>query len=301
MITTHNRLVELQRTAGKIAALDPQPDEFLITADGCNDGTESWVRNNLPNAKLFVNNPGQGSIPSRDNMIRESGCEFVLSLDDDNYPVEANAIQTLRDWFEDHPNVGVATFPLITEEYPDSLGKTEFPAEGYSSTFPNCAACFSRKIYNQTAGFPGAFFHIYEEPDFGLQCISKGFAVYHTNVLTIRHHWTSLGRNEIKVHHGQARNELWSTLMRAPIQMLPLVVAYRIFSQFRYAFSRGVDWVVREPIWWWRALLGVGHCFRNRNPVSWKRYKAWLSLLRSPSTDETVWRQLLETGKRESR
>ena len=65
MITTHNRLVELQRTAGKIAALDPQPDELLITADGCNDGTESWVRNNLPNAKLFVNNPGQGSIPSR--------------------------------------------------------------------------------------------------------------------------------------------------------------------------------------------------------------------------------------------
>lgn len=300
MITTHNRLSELQRTAGVLANLSPQPGEILVTADGCNDGTVDWVRQNMPDVKLIVNNPGKGSIPSRDRMIRETTCEYVLSLDDDSYPVEPDALRKLAEWMEQHPDVGVATFPLETEEYPESLHATSFKEDGYSATFPNCAACFSKAIYEQLPGFPVKFFHIYEEPDFGLQCISKGFAVYHTNVIVIRHHWTSLGRNELKIHQGHSRNEFWSTLMRAPLLMLPLIVCYRIFSQLQYAAKRGINWVVREPAWWWQAFLGIGYCLRNRNPVSWKRYKAWLSLLRNPTTDDAVWKQLLESGSRKS-
>ena len=298
MITTHNRLVELQRTAEHIAALAPPPDEILITADGCNDGTEQWVRENLPHAKLIVNTPGRGSVPSRDQMIRESTCDLVLSLDDDSYPTDTAAIGKLCQWFEKRPEVGVATFPLVTEEYPNTLKQTEFQEDGYSATFPNCAACFSKKIYDQLPGFPAKFFHSYEEPDYGLQCIFHGFSVYHTNLITIRHHWTTLERNEIRTHQRHARNEFWSTLMRAPVYMLPVIVLYRIYSQFRYAASRGFDWVLKEPAWWLKALLGVGYCLRNRQPVSGKRYRAWLSLLRSPTVDKTVWQQLLETGDR---
>lgn len=292
MITTHNRLSELQRTASVLSNLEPPPDEVLITADGCNDGTEYWIRENLPDARLIVNHPGAGSIPSRDRMLRESNCDFVLSLDDDSYPIEADAIKRLKDWFEVHDGVGVATFPLVTEEYPETLSTKEFEGQGYSATFPNCAACFVTDVYRQQPGFPLHFFHIYEEPDYGLQCIAAGFAVVHTNVITVRHHWTSLGRNELKVHHSQARNELWSTLMRAPFPWAIGIIIYRIFSQFRYACSRGVDWAIREPIWWWRAMRRIPTCLQHRHSVSWKKYRAWITLLRQPTTDQGQWQQL---------
>lgn len=299
MITTHNRLVELQRTIGILRSLDPQPDELLITVDGCNDGTEEWVRENIPEARLFVNQPGRGSIPSRDQMIRESRCELVLSLDDDSYPIEIDAIQRLKDWFEEHEQVGVATFPLITEEYPESLDEKSFTGKGYTATFPNCAACFSTRVYHQLPGFPTQFFHAYEEPDYGLQCINSGFALIHTNVITVRHHWTPLGRNEIKIHHRHARNELWSTVMRTPLPWAMGVIAYRVASQFRYACRRGMRWVVVEPIWWWNAIRGIRFCFRNRQTVSWRRYQAWLNLLRQPTTDESTWKKLMQTGSDE--
>jgi len=296
MITTHNRLIELKRTIGVLRCLDPQPDELLITADGCNDETEKWVREQVPEARLFVNQPGRGSISSRDTMMCESSCELVLSLDDDSYPIEADAIGRLKNWFSEHEQVGVATFPLVTEEYPESLQQEGFEGQGYSATFPNCAACFSRRVYRQLPGFPALFFHVYEEPDYGLQCINAGFSLIHTNVITVRHHWTPLGRNEIKIHHRHARNELWSTVLRTPFPWAIGVVAYRIFSQFRYACRRGIGWVIREPIWWWHAARGIRFCFCNRQIVSWQRYKAWLSLLRQPTTDEATWRQLMQSG-----
>lgn len=295
MITTHNRLSELQRTMGVINALDPQPDELLITADGCHDGTEEWVRQNAPHARLFVNQPGRGSIPSRDQMIRESSCDLVLSLDDDSYSLETNAIDLLKTWFDQHDQVGVATFPLVTEEYPESLNSTSFEGQGYTATFPNCAACFCTRIYRQLPGFPQQFFHAYEEPDYGLQCINSGFALIHTNVITVRHHWTSLGRNEIKIHHRHARNELWSTVLRTPFPWAIGVIGCRILSQFRYACRRGIGWVISEPIWWWNAFQGIGFCLRDRQVVTWKRYQVWLGLLRRPTTDQQTWNKLLQS------
>src|SRR5450756_2292071 len=83
MITTHNRLSDLQRTLAVLAQLDPAPLEVLITADGCTDGTEEFVQTEYPEAKLIINSFGRGSVASRDRMMREASGDLVLSLDDD--------------------------------------------------------------------------------------------------------------------------------------------------------------------------------------------------------------------------
>ena len=62
-ITTHNRRAELERTLAQIAALTPPPDELLIVADGCNDGTADFVRERRPDARLIIHEQGRGSIP----------------------------------------------------------------------------------------------------------------------------------------------------------------------------------------------------------------------------------------------
>ena len=83
-----------------------------------------------------------------------------------------------------------------------------------------------------------------------------GMRVWFEPSIVIRHHWTSTGRSEQRIHARHARNEQWSAWMRCPLPWLPLVAASRAFSQFRYACSRGWPWVWREPLWWFSALRG---------------------------------------------
>jgi GT2 family glycosyltransferase len=278
MITTCNRLEELQRTIQVLRKLDPPPDEILITADGCTDGTAEFVSSTLPRAKFIVNQPGIGSVASRDRMIREARGDLVFALDDDSYPEQADCIERIVPFFEQRPELAVLHFPQRTDEYPETLVQKNFGPEHLTRSFANSGAVLRRSTYLQLPGFEPRFFHMYEEPDYALQCVAAGYDVLFSPVITIRHYYSGQARDEIRIHHRHARNELWSTLMRCPFPFGIGIVLWRVFSQFRYACKRGWSWVLREPLWWRRALAGIPYCLRKRRAVSRASYKRWLAL-----------------------
>jgi GT2 family glycosyltransferase len=278
MIPTCNRSDELRRTSQVLSKLEPQPYEILITADGCTDGTAEFVGSALPEAKLIVNNPAIGSVASRDRMMREARGDLILALDDDSYPEQLDCITRIVPFFEQRPKLAVMHFHQRTDEYPQTLTQTNLGSDHLTRSFANSGAVLHRSTYLQLPGFEPRFFHMYEEPDYALQCVAAGYEVLFSPVVTIRHHYSGQARDEIRVHHRHARNELWSTLMRCPLPFAVSIAAWRVFSQFRYACKRGWSWVIREPIWWWQALAGIPYCLRKRRPVSWAGYKRWLRL-----------------------
>ncbi len=278
MITTCNRLEELQRTVQILRKLEPAPDEILITADGCTDGTAELVSSMLPIAKFIMNQPGIGSVASRDRMMREARGDLVLALDDDSYPEQLDCISRIVPLFEQRSKLAVLHFPQRTDEYPETVAQTNFGYEHLTRSFANSGAVLRRSIYLQLPGFESRFFHMYEEPDYALQCVAAGYDVLFSSAITIRHHYSGQTRDEIRIHHRHARNELWSTLLRCPFPFALGILAWRVFSQFLYAWKRGWSWVIREPRWWWQALVGIPYCLRKRKPVSWASYKRWLAL-----------------------
>jgi GT2 family glycosyltransferase len=278
MITTRNRAVDLRQTCDVVVRLRPAPIEVLVTADGCTDETVAMVKAEMPNAKMIVNATGKGSVVSRDRMMREARGDLVFALDDDSYPEQLDCLARIVPSFEQRPELAVLHFPQRTDEYPETLAQTKFGLEHSTRSFANSGAVLRRSTYLQLPGFEPRFFHMYEEPDYALQCVAAGYDVLFSPILTIRHHYSGQARDEIRVHHRHARNELWSTLMRCPFPFAIGMVAWRVFSQFRYACKRGWSWVIREPAWWCQALAGVPYCLRKRRPVSWAGYKRWLSL-----------------------
>src|SRR5207253_10275994 len=122
MITTSNRLEELQRTLQMLGKLDPAPDEVLVTADGCTDGTAEFL-SAMPNVKFVGNQPARGSVASRDRMIREARGELVLALDDDSYPEQLDCVARFVALFEQRSNLAVLHFPQRTDEYPDTVAQ----------------------------------------------------------------------------------------------------------------------------------------------------------------------------------
>ena len=278
MITTRNRVEELRRTCGVLRELSPAPLEILITADGCTDGTVAFIQAEMPNARLLVHEPGRGSIASRDRMIREARGDLVLSLDDDSYPQEPDCLAQVIKLFEQHPQIAVLHFPQCTDEYPATLPRFDFGAPRRTRSFSSAGAVLRRATYLQLPGFEPDFFHAYEEPDYALQCVAAGGEIFYTPLVSIRHHYSGTARNENRTHLRHARNEFWSTLMRCPFPQILLLAPYRIWSQFRYACSRGPGWIVREPVWWLQAAPKMLHFLARRKPVSWEAYQRWLRL-----------------------
>ena len=278
IITTRDRATDLQRTCDVVMQLRPAPNEVLVTADGCTDGTVDMVADKFPEITLIANQPGIGSVASRDRMMREARSDLVLALDDDSYPEQLDCIMRIVPLFAQRPKLAVLHFPQRTDEYPETLANTDFGSEHLTRSFANSGAVLRRSTYLQLPGFESRFFHMYEEPDYALQCVAAGYDVLFSPMITIRHHYSGQARDEIRIHHGHARNELWTTVMRCPFPFAVGIAAWRVFSQFRYACKRGWSWVIREPSWWWQALGGIAYCVRKRRPVSWRGYKRWLAL-----------------------
>jgi len=278
MITTKNRSVDLTKTLNVLKGLDPQPMEVLITADGCSDDTVEMVTRELPSARLIINQEGMGSVASRDRMMREAKGDFVLALDDDSYPEQVDCLATLQELVEESPQLAIATFPQRTDEYPETLTQENFGEVHAVRSFPCSGACLRVSTYRSLQGFEPMFFHMYEEPDYALQCVASGWEVLYTPVITIRHHWTGSGRSELRNHHRHARNELWSTVIRCPFPQMLVMIGWRILSQARFAAGRGVSWLIKEPLWWWYAIKGIPQALSRRHPVAWSGYRKWLSL-----------------------
>ncbi len=282
-ITTHNRRVELARTLERIHALSPAPDELRIVADGCTDATEELVKTVAPEAVLTINQPGRGSIPSRNAMGNATTCDVFLSLDDDSYPIETDAIARIRALFEAQPFLAVAEFPQRTDERPASLDQTDFGPSMFIGSYANSGAAVRAGVFRELGGYVEEFVHAYEEPDFALRCCAAGWHVRFEPVLHIRHHFTSAERNETRTHHRHARNEFWSVLRRCPLPWMLAVAPFRVTRQFGYAWHRG--WTSKEPQWWSAALTGIGPHLAKRSPIPWRKYRAWMQLVRRPHND----------------
>lgn len=288
-IATHNRRGDLARTLTALAQLAPGPDEIIVAADGCTDGTAEWVRATHPGVLLIVHEATRGSVPSRNEMAAASTCDVFVSLDDDSYPLDGDFIAKVRALFATRPRLAVASFPQRTDEFPETLTAADFGQPEFVGSYANSGAAIRRAAFDELGGYPAFFFHAYEEPDFALRCVCAGWQVLHETSLVIRHHFTGAQRNEMRTHQRHARNELWSVLLRCPVPQLFAVAAFRAARQFGYAWTRGLAWAVQEPRWWLAALAGVPRCLAARRALPWRRYLAWMQIVRTPIRDEAEW------------
>lgn len=291
MITTRDRRQDLELTGAELRQLAPAAAEVLICADGCRDDTLKVMRAKFPEFTLLENETSKGSVFSRDRMLRVARGEIVVSLDDDSFPADRNFLQQLGAAFEKHPEAAVIGFAEICGAGAlGSRGDAQHIRGRYVSAYANCGAAMRRKFYLERRGYADFFEHMYEEPDYALQCYAAGAAVWFEPSLRVVHRESHVNRDVLRRHQLNARNELWSAWLRCPWPWVALVSLYRIARQFVYACSQGVHWMVREPCWWIAAARGMPRCGTRRDAVRWAVYYQWMRLARKPihSTQELM-------------
>jgi len=296
IIPTHNRREDLSRTLAVLANLAPQPAEIIVAADGCTDGTVDWLRSSYPRIRVLVHEHAIGSVPSRNELVAAGTCDILISIDDDSYPLATDFVARVADLFAKNPRLAAVSCPQRSDEFPETLDAVDFGAPRFVGSYVNCAAAIRRTVFLELGGYVGRFVHAYEEPDLVLRCVSAGWQVRFEPSLLIRHHFTSVLRNEMRTHQRHARNELWSVLLRCPSPQLFVVAIFRIVRQFGYAWKRGLGWAMREPMWWLAALRGLPQCLRERNPLPWAKYRAWMELVRTPLASAAEWEAKFGSG-----
>jgi GT2 family glycosyltransferase len=283
VITSYNRCDDLRSTCAQLRKLNPPPDEIIICLDGCTDGSREMLTSKFPRYQMMENSTPQGSIPSRDRAFRLVKSDFIVTLDDDSYPIDPAFLEKVREVVMRHPEAGAITFPELRDQgYAGGPAFTPQSSGRYVSGFANCAGIMLRALYGREAEYPGFFFHAYAEPDYCLQLYAAGYAVWFEPSLIIRHHFTPKERNMLNRHHLGARNELWSAIMRCPFPYVLAVAPLRILRQLIFAMTKGWRWWTQEPKWWWNAFKGIPTCLRHRKPIRARSYFGWLSLTRSP-------------------
>src|SRR4030095_10780700 len=173
--------------------------------------------------------------------------------------------------FHENSALAVASFPQRTDESRESLSQTDFGPSYFAGTFVNPGAAIRRTVFSELGGYPESFRHAYEEPDFALRCVAAGWQVRYETSLTIRHHYTSAQRNELRMHQQHARNEQWSVFLRCPAPYFVAVALFRLLRQAGYARRRGGSWLLREPLWWWDCLRGAAARLGERRPLPWRK------------------------------
>jgi GT2 family glycosyltransferase len=284
VITSYDRRDDLRRTCIQLRKLDPRPEEIIICLDGCTDGSREMLEAEFPECRLIENATPQGSIPSRDRAFRLVTSDLIITLDDDSYPVDPAFLEKVSQLVLAHPEAAAFTFPEIRDDGGPASPNMAVTSPGhYARDFPNCAGVIVRSLYGSSAEYRPFFSHAYAEPDYCLQLYAAGYTVWFEPSLHIRHHFTPHQRNMLNRHLLNARNELWSVLMRCPAPQIIVIAPLRILRQLIFAVSQGWSWLRREPTWWWDAFVGLRECLSYRAPIRWREYWAWVRLARRPA------------------
>src|SRR5688572_12236731 len=97
IIAAHDRPRELQRTLRELSFQTYRPLEVIVVDDGSPEPLEPLVRGEWPDAQIIRHNRSVGAHRSRSEAMAQASGDFILTLDDDSSPCQADAIQRAVD------------------------------------------------------------------------------------------------------------------------------------------------------------------------------------------------------------
>jgi GT2 family glycosyltransferase len=103
----------------------PDPFEVLVIDNASTDGSAQLVREHFPKVRLIENRENSGFARANNRAIKQSSGRYLLLLNSDT-EVQPGALETLVDYMEENPQVGVAGSQLLNPD--GSLQISCFPA-----------------------------------------------------------------------------------------------------------------------------------------------------------------------------
>jgi glycosyltransferase involved in cell wall biosynthesis len=237
LITTHNRIKELQFTLEQLRPLLNRNDvECIVCDDGSSDGTDEYLRTFSPNIQLIRNPKSIGLIGSRNKLMALAKGQYAISLDDDAHFLSENPLEEIEKMFKNTPDCGVLAFriywgiePPKSAEHEDSITQVK--------GFVGCGHAWNMDAWRSIPDYP-EWFIFYGEEDFAAyQLFLQNWKIIYAPQLFVHHRVDVRARKQQKDYRFRLRRSLRSgwylMILFFPLRSIPKIFLYSLFMQIK--------------------------------------------------------------------
>jgi GT2 family glycosyltransferase len=245
--------------------------EILVVVNPANDGTEEMLLQRFPQAKTIILHKNIGFFPALNIAIANAQGKYVMTVDDDAYFLQNDAISRLTDYMQNHSEVGAASVNIEGPfEHTMDRGVREI------NVFKTGFAMLEKKVFTTDIGFyPDAFFRSAGENYICKKLWDSGKQVVQIADIRMFHDQAQAGRSDADWKFYGIRSQVLCSIMRDPLIILPGIVA----SKFIRSFFLFVKW---NHAWTWvkawaSITVHLAYSLSLRDPI---RLKTWKKLRR---------------------
>ncbi len=283
LITTKNRLADLVLTIDRIKHLLDRSDvDCVVFDDGSTDGTSEYVKQHFPNIQLHRNTVSKGYIFCRNKMLNETQADYAISLDDDAHFLTDSPLETISNYFEEHPKCGLQALRIFWGLDGPISTRTAEKSQAVQG-FVGCAHVWRMTAWRYIPNYP-EWFVFYGEENFASYHLFKNQWEVHYLPEVLVHHRVNLlmrkGQADYSVRLRRSLRSGWYLFfLFYPMRVIPRKMTYSLWMQFKKKVFQGdfkaliaIGLALLDLIW------NVPRIIKNSNRLTQTEYEEYNQL-----------------------
>lgn len=278
-IPSYQNTVCLVETIRHIRSCNPAPEEILVYIDNGDEETRQVLKRDHQDVQILFCREHLGPGGGRNRLVDVAACEFLVTFDDDSYPLDDDFFQHIHSLFTDNPKSAVIAARIFHPEDPqqeasDTLSQT--------ADFVNCGAAYRRDAFLRTTGFlelPIAYGM--EEVDLALRLIDLNWTILRSGRLRVYHNTDRSHQKSPAIVAGSLANVALLAWLRYPASYGWLGIAqvcHRVLWQLSHGGWNGlIQGLIQIPMLIWKYR-------RERAPVSTATIREYRRLRRETAS-----------------
>lgn len=216
VIVSHNRKAELAETLVIVSRYLDSNNEIRVFLDGCTDGSEK-LKEQFPSVQWHISKERLGASPARNALLKHAKGKYLIGFDDDSHPLQADFVNTVKQFFATNPFLGILSFQeikgLFKNELELEIKRKEGEIPDYKcNSFSGCGYAISADVYNRTNGFP-EWMDIYgEESCLSMEVINESFDILYTSKISVHHRVNKIKRKSNGKNYFRFKKQLINNL-----------------------------------------------------------------------------------------
>jgi len=262
---------ELARKAVSSALMQsPQPSLIWVIEDGVMGKKFEWKKEGPVKITRWIEQ--KGYMEGRQLMMMNAGAAIYVSLDDDAWFLDENAIQAAVREMEKDAKIAAVGFEILTPEKPEPM-KDKGLKE--AKMFIGCGHALRLSAVREVGGYEKMpAFYGGEEKDLSLRLMDKGWKVVTLTGVYTWHEKTEAARNLKKQRRAATTNDLSLILRRTPLEVLPFALFGNALNQIIFS--------LKKPYYFFSTVQGIFDFIKHsifiikkRQPVSRNTWTKW--------------------------
>ena len=254
-LLTYNRCEDLKRLLLFLKRISYNPLEIIVVDNHSIDDTINMVNDEFPTIKYLRTHKNIGVV-ARNLGLKNASGEIIITLDDDIVGITDNDIINIIDFFFKKPNLGALNFKVI-DYYSGSICNWihHYNSQDYSEKefltyeITEGAVAFRKTILEKVGYYTDYFFLSHEGPDLAMRILNNGYDVMYSDIVTVKHSHSNLGRKSWYKYYYDTRNQLWLAVRNFPLSYAITYLTRGLLSMMVYSIRDGYFF------YWIKAIL----------------------------------------------